>query len=166
MKEIQKWRNLFEGSCGKEKLMIVWHGEDKETTKEWCERYPLVGLGGTASSSDEQMRTHKFIKQIVQQYPNNKFHLFALTSNDLGLYSSLGLYSADSTSWSLGSRFGLLYWYDSGRLKSKSKYFLRNDADRSDKVNFLAWLRFGNHLNGLGKFKDSDISQQEEKQNE
>jgi len=155
MNTINSWRRLFKSSCG-DKLMIVWHGEDEETTRKWCEEYTLIGLGGTKSSNEESLRSKRFIKQIVQKYPDNKFHLFALTSNDLILYSSLGLYSADSTSWSLGSRFGLFYWFTGRELKSKSKYFLRNDSDRADLVNFIVWTQYGNYLNSIGKFIEGD----------
>lgn len=161
MTTIERWRQLFKSSCG-DKLMVVWHGEDEETTDKWCKEYSLIGLGGTKASKDEQGRTKKFIKKIVRKYPDNKFHLFALTSNDLTLYSSLGLYSADSTSWSLGSRFGLFYYFDGGILKSQTKYFLRKDAERSDTVNFLAWTQFGNFLNDIGHYKDNETERNEE----
>lgn len=149
---IESWRTLFKSIIG-DKLMVVWHGEDEDTTDKWCKEYKLIGLGGTKASKDEQGRTTKFINKIVQQYPDNKFHLFALTSNDLVKFSAIGLYSADSTSWSLGSRFGLLYWFTGNKLLNKSKYFLRSDVVRSDTINFIAWIRFGNYLNDLGKFK-------------
>jgi len=155
MNTIERWRQLFLASCG-QKLMVVWHGEDEEVMDKWCKRFTYVGLGGTQSSKDEQKRSKRYIKNIVKRYPENRFHLFALTDNNLTMYSSMGLYSADSTSWSLGSRFGLFYWFDRGVLKAKTKYFLRNDGRRSDQVNFLAWTQFGNFLNGVGRFKDEE----------
>lgn len=149
---INNWRELFYKACG-QKLMIVWHGEEQHIIQSWADKYTFIGVGGT-NPKGEKLNTPKTIKHIITKYPQNKFHLFALTGNELSLYSSLGLFSADSTSWNTGSRFGLFYYFENGKLRQKSKYLLRGRNKQNDEMNLLAWIQYGNYLNDIGKFKE------------
>jgi len=150
MDVIENWRTRFNRSS-KGKLMVVWHGESNKILEQWCKDYTFIGLGGTGAGAN--LRSPKFIQQVTKRYPDNKFHLFAMTDNKLSKYSETGLFSADSTSWSLGKRFGLFYYFEKGQLYGESKYFLRRDNNRADMVNLLAWKQFGNYLNDIGRFR-------------
>lgn len=85
----------------------VW--EDERYLHQYCEQYPYLALGGMVGYSTDVRRWLARCFEIAAKY-GTVFHGFGQTSPDL--LWEFPWYSADSTAWSKGYRFGTMDLWD------------------------------------------------------
>jgi hypothetical protein len=108
-------------------VMPVFHvGEPWHVLEAMCAANPYVALGGMAlhavggSKQTQLMRWLVRCFQIAAEH-GTRFHGFGLTSAKLLV--NLPFYSVDSSSYTLGQRWGLVYLWDAPALKMRSIFF-------------------------------------------
>lgn len=112
--DICDWRKRMEKIGLKNKLCVVSHWKQfvKELgsyAPEWerlCHEYPYMAIGDFPP--EDVMDDHFRIWKRVGN--NNRIHGFAMTV--MSALTKYPYYSADSTSWQAGTRFGLISTYD------------------------------------------------------
>ena len=112
------------------KPIPVWHAtEPLELFERMCEKYPYVAVGGVeyGGNRDITERVTRQIFPIAMRY-KTKIHSFGMTF--IGLLREYPFYSADSSTWRSGFRYGTVFDLDNrGNLISKhwndDKLFLR-----------------------------------------
>lgn len=98
-------------------VCYVWHGYDGDAYwEEMCQRYDYIGFSLVNSSMDER----DIIKKIntARKY-GTLTHGFALTRVDI--LSKYPMWTADSTTWLVGTQYGELNWFDGRRMKRLKK---------------------------------------------
>jgi len=94
---------------------------DKDYLDYLCREYDYVAIGGMAGeglSFKRTLRLLRWVMSIAMKY-GTKIHAFGITG--INTLKSIPLYSADSTSWLSGSRFGWRYVFQNGSLLSFKK---------------------------------------------
>lgn len=84
-------------------LPVYHYGEPDEILAGMCGRYDYVGLGGLVRvMQGNALAGRRWIASVTRRFPQTRFHGFGVgaTREDIGLYSS------DSTTWLMGSKFG------------------------------------------------------------
>lgn len=116
--KVWKWRQQWK----KKGLnpMLVWHGETGEELENMVSYGDNIGIGGTDTETGDEM-LNKRIKgaQYIRQIDKDIWiHWFAFTNwsalRYLMKYDLVN--SVDSTSWTVGSRFGIVYVFDGHRI--------------------------------------------------
>lgn len=138
--------------------IVVWHrGRGTEGWKEMCKNYDYVGFSGFVTKDGDPEVPDEYIPWFlkVAREHDTKVHGFGLTKpSKLKMYD---FYSADSTSWLSGQKFGTYYDFQQGDLRSISKdafiekYGKRfNDLDYKDLNywNIEQWKKFHKFLEG------------------
>ncbi len=107
--KVNEWRDEWEAR-GLEP-MYVWHGENFDIVKEWLERTRYIGIGGTGTSGTTIRERIMMARQIKDLRDDVWIHWFAFTGfRSLSHLAKVGLVtSSDSTSWTGGARFGIVY---------------------------------------------------------
>ena len=84
-------------------IPVFHQTEDFKYLDDYCANYPYVGLGGVGNlGSSKWIGT--WLTRVFARHPRHKFHGFAITSPSLMI--KFPFYSVDSTSWTIGSRYG------------------------------------------------------------
>jgi len=131
-------------SCGLSPIPVYHYGEPTEFLTNMCKKHEYVGLGGMAVGTMPPKNLKIFWEWAHETYPDVKFHLFGATS--MQTIVKYQPYSMDSSSWTVGGRFGQLLGYKDGiptraiapRAKEGYKIFL--DSDDFAKANIRAIL--------------------------
>ncbi len=93
----------------------VFHGGEPWSYLEgYCSRYSYVALGGMASSTADALRWAAQVFKTGRQ-TGTRFHGFGQT--DVKVLRALPWYSADSSSWGNGHRYGVLALWDDRRAR-------------------------------------------------
>jgi len=90
--------------------MPVYHyGEPLDVLDKMCGKYEYIGLGGLSIGMISTEKLRNFWEYIYERYKDNKFHIFG--STQMGAFINYQPFSLDSSSWTLGSRFGIFCGY-------------------------------------------------------
>ena len=84
-------------------LPVFHQTEDFKWLDLYCKNYDYVGLGGVGNLGNTRW-IGRWLTRVFARYPKHKFHGFAITSPSLLL--KFPFYSVDSTSWTIGGRYG------------------------------------------------------------
>lgn len=108
IEKVYEWRKKF-SDAGIE-LMYVWHGEDFEEVKKWLDETIFIGLGGTSGEREYEKRL-SMARRIKRYNDSVWLHWFAFTNYEMirKVARQKLISSADSSTWSTGSRFGTFY---------------------------------------------------------
>lgn len=117
--------------AGVDPLPVFHTGEPWRVLERLCEQHRYVALGGLALHAVGGAKQNVLMKWLVKAFliareHGTVFHGFGLTSPSL--INSLPFYSVDSSSYTMGQRFGLVYLWDSRNLKMHSVFF-RNPTE-------------------------------------
>lgn len=140
--------------------------------------YEYVALGGVGDARSLTEIKAYVTRQLhrARRY-NTLLHGFAITVVEI--MRMLPFFSADSTSWLMGSKYGMTFWFDGRTLRSYDKFgknvrrkfkrevmdlgldwdkFINEHAKTVNRWNLLQWLQYQEYLNdtsgrGLGHFK-------------
>ena len=135
------------------KPLPVWHAKEPfQCLKDYVGSYDYVGIGfATLKGSDERKQ---LAKTLITNFPDKKFHLFALTHLDV--LAEYDFCSADSTGWVLrGRKFATIdtpfgYVSFSKEAATESGKFYEN-MEPKEQAQLDAYLRaFGLSVQDLG----------------
>ncbi|MBQ1297948.1 MAG: hypothetical protein IIY21_28170 [Clostridiales bacterium] len=132
------------------KCIPVWHiSRGKDEFLKMCDEYPYVSIGGLvgkeAGSKKQKMLEERFPWFISEAHKRGaKIHGLGYTS-EKGIRAN-HFDSVDSTSWTAGNRFGLIYKFVDGKMIKVSKTRgMRCPVEKTRELakhNFLEWVKF------------------------
>lgn len=141
--EVKRIRRKIERKT-KKRCIPVWHkSRGIKDFKEMCRKYNYVAIGGIVTK--EIPAIEHFLFNAFCDYAHSygcKIHGLGFTPHNLAQYR---FDSVDSTSWIFGGKYGRLYSFVDGRMRSaKSKY--RMHYSEYDKHNLEQFLQFQDFL--------------------
>ncbi len=143
--EVERLRKKIELGTGK-KCIPVWHkSRGKEYFIKMCQDYDYVAIGGivTKEITPEEYKYFKWFIDTAHSY-GCKIHGLGFTSTKLLQYYNFD--SVDSTSWTSGSKFAVMYYFNGKKIIKidTNKRRVRNDIPTSgiNTHNFLEWCKF------------------------
>jgi hypothetical protein len=136
------------------KPLPVWHAKEPfQALKDYVGSYDYVGIGfATLNSSGERKQ---LAKTLVTNFPDKKFHLFALTHLDI--LAEYDFYSADSTGWvlraskfaTIDTPFGYVSFSKEHASETSGKFY--DNMDAKEQAQLDTYLRaFGLGVEDLG----------------
>nr|WP_202446862.1 hypothetical protein [Streptomyces sp. SID5468] len=120
---------LTEAGCS---VLPVFHtGEPWDVLEGLCAQHRYIALGGLALHAAGAAKQKALMAWLIRAFKvarpyGTALHGFGLTSANLVRH--LPFYSIDSSSYTMGQRFGLVYLWDARTLRMRSLFF-RNPAD-------------------------------------
>lgn len=138
----------------------VWHkSRGIENFKETVEKYNYIAIGGFAIK-DIRKTEYQKIKKLIQ-YANSKkckVHGLGFTPNEA---HEFGWYSVDSSSWRSGVRYGSVYKFENGKIKTiKKPKKSRMDPIAGHRNNFVEWCKMQKYVERkYSKFKTGVINE-------
>lgn len=138
--EMRRW---LEAETGK-KPIPVWHkSRGKNEYLKMCDEYDYVAIGGIVSK-EIKPPDYKHFPWFI-----NEAHKRGAKIHGLGFTSLEGIRkyhfdSVDSTSWTIGNRFGIVYYFDGMTMKKQAKREGQRlkDAKAVAINNFNEWAKF------------------------
>lgn len=180
MEKVYEWRKILKGVVG-DKLMVVHHPDymNNAEFEEMCRDYKYTAVG--AGHRNELGEWNAFA-DIGKKY-GTKIHGLAMTKCEF--MERIPLFSVDSTSWKMGSKYGQSYYFNGRTLQLISKEerrryrnafeadgldfdkLIADDNEEVDKFNALQWKKYEANLNGTpitytGKAVDPEEKKAEE----
>ena len=140
--KVKEMRAVLEKGTGK-KCIPVWH--KSRGLEEWhklTKEYDYVGIGGIVTK-EIKPKEYKYLSALLDIAKENGCKVHGLGFTKLKLLKRYRFYSVDSTSWVSGAKFGTIYMFQDGTLKSircKDRR-LRNGVE-SNHHNIEEWLKF------------------------
>lgn len=127
-------------AAGCDPLSVFHVGEPWPVLERMCSDHRYVALGGLALHLTNPSIQRKIMAWLVKAFRIGRdhgtvFHGFGVTSSQL--VKSLPFYSLDSSSYTYGQRFGLVYLWDARTLRMHDLFF-RNRHDVRPLVRLLA----------------------------
>lgn len=147
--EVLKYRSILEKETGK-KCVPVWHkSRGIEAYKEIVNDYDYICIGGLGNKEIKPNEYRK-VKNMVN-YANTKgtrVHGLAFTRQDAYAY---GFYSVDSSSWTMGERFGSAFLFDGRNLKSLSRpKNKKGNRKKLHRNNLRSWIQYQHYIDKIG----------------
>lgn len=147
--KVLEYRKTLERETGK-KCVPVWHkSRGIEAYKEIVSNYDYICIGGLGNKEIKPTEYDK-VKSMVNyaNYHGTKVHGLAFTRKDAWSY---GFYSVDSSSWTMGERFGNLFLFSGNELKSISKPKGKRGKREALHLNNLRnWILYQHYVDGMG----------------
>lgn len=141
--EVKRLRKILEEKTGR-KPIPVWHkSRGKDEFIKMCEDYDYVAIGGLVTKEIKRTE-YRFFPWFIQQAHahNAKIHALGLTNMDA--IQKYHFDSVDSSSWSCGNRFGMVYKFTGNSIKQYVKpegTRLKNSKEVGEN-NFREWVKF------------------------
>ena len=141
--KVKEYRYRLERLIGWQSIP-VWHIlRGKEEFTRMCAEYSYVSIGGIVTKEIPPNK-YKLFSILIKEAHKNKVKIHGLGFTNLALLKEYHFDSVDSTSWLSGGRFGTVYKFMNGSLRSvKRKDGTRLiDYKSLDARNFREWLKF------------------------
>lgn len=144
--EVKKLRARLEKKTGK-KCIPVWHkSRGKDEFLHMADEYPYVALGGIVSK-EWSTEEYRYFPWFIQNAHHRKAKIHGLGFTQLKYLSQYHFDSVDSTAWTSGNRFGIVYEFNGETMvrhmrKDKGKTFRIADARGVALHNFSEWIKF------------------------
>lgn len=146
IKEVERLRKKLEKLTNK-KCIPVWHkSRGLDYWKKMVKDYDYVAIGGIVTKEIKQ-QDYKYFLPLLKIAKDNNCKVHGLGFTNLKSLSKYPFYSADSTSWKSGNRFGTLYIFKDNKLvqikKPKNKRIVTNEKyGMVEKFVFDEWVKF------------------------
>lgn len=142
LSKVENMRYRLERETRKKCIPVFHKSRGKDYYQQMIKEYEYVAIGGIAIKNIKR-NEYKYFKWFIEEAhkQNCKVHGLGMTSiKELYKYK---FDSVDSTSWLSGGRFGSIYQYQNGNLKSISfKNRRTTDYRKVNKHNFNEWVKF------------------------
>lgn len=140
-----KIRNKIEKEVGYQSIP-VWHKErGADGWKRMCDEYDYVAISlSRMTDSSRWLMANNFepLKWFMSEANKRNCKVHALGCNSIDLLSRFHFYSCDSSTHTLGARFGTVLQFENGKIKAytnKSKFML--DYDKLNEHNVKQMMR-------------------------
>lgn len=140
---VKELRRRLENKAGRQSIP-VWHKKrGKDDFLRMCDEYKYVSIGGIVSqeiTSDE----YKFFPWFIRQAHLKGAKIHGLGFTNLAWLSKCHFDSVDSTSWTTGNRFGMVYEFN-------GKTMIKHERGKNQRMknthdlalhNFKEWVKF------------------------
>lgn len=141
--KVKQLRKRLENETGK-KCIPVWHkSRGKEEYLKMCEEYDYVAIGGIVTKEITKDQ-YPFFPWFINEAHKRGCKIHGLGFTDTNLLREYHFDSVDSTAWLSGSRFGHVYYFDNGVMKSKTPPRGKKTVHYKliDEQNVNEWLKF------------------------
>ena len=141
--EVRKLRANLEKKAGKQ-CIPVWHRpRGKAEFLRLCDEYSYIAIGGVALKyirPDE----YRYLPYLIDEAHKRECKIHALGFTSTKLLSQYHFDSVDSSSWSMGRRYGLLYRYANGNISiyPKKKECRAINVIDLEAHNLEQWMKF------------------------
>lgn len=140
--KVKEMRKALEEGTGK-KCIPVWH--KSRGLEEWhrlTKEYDYIGLGGFAIK-EIKPKEYKYISPLLNIAKENGCKVHGLGFTNLKALRRYHFYSVDSTSWLSGQKYGTLYIFQDGTLKSiRYKDRRIGNYKKGNYHNIEEWIKF------------------------
>jgi hypothetical protein len=149
--EVKRIRAKIERETGVQSIP-VWHkSRGIEEFKRLVNNYRYIAIGGFAIKHIKR-EEYPIIKKMVQYAYSKgvKVHGLGFTPKDVTQYK---FYSVDSTSWKSSRRFGSLYKFDGGQIKTITPKNHGTKRDKQKEIEIITvkeWIKYQKYLNRSG----------------
>lgn len=140
--KVKEMRAMLEKGTGK-KCIPVWHkSRGLEEWRKLTKEYDYVAIGGIVTKEIKR-KEYKYLSPMLSIAKENGCKVHGLGFTNLKALKRYHFYSVDSTSWLSGSKFGTLYMFQDGTLKSirHKDRRIRNYIE-CNHHNIEEWLKF------------------------
>lgn len=147
LQEVERLRTKLETLTGR-KCIPVWHkSRGIDYWRKMCSEYDYVGIGGLTKVATQKVTTTELRTLVIMaNKTGTKVHALGFTPCDI-LSVNIPMYSADSTTWIVGNRSGIIYKFDGRKICKynvpKGKRLKAADAARH---NFSEWVKYQKYL--------------------
>lgn len=153
LKEVERLRNRIESKVGWQSIP-VWHlKRGKEYFLQMVKDYKYVAIGGIVTKEIKTQLYEKLFPWFIQTAHKNGCMIHGLGYTDTNNLSKYHFDSVDSSTWTVGRRFGEVSWFNKGVvLRRKSKNIGRKIKDTTaiNWFSFQEWLKYQ-------KFADNNL---------
>lgn len=122
----------------------VWHrSRGMDDFRRMCDEYDYVAIGGIVSG---EIKNTQFgvLPKFIDEAHKRKAKIHGLGFTALDWLPKCHWDSVDSTAWTIGNRFGYIYWFD-GKTIQKKKVpdgHRLKDSRATAANNFIEWVKF------------------------
>jgi hypothetical protein len=140
---VLKMRRFLERETGKQPIP-VWHkSRGKEEFLRMCDEYKYVAIGGIVSKEIARQE-YKYFPWFIDEAHKRGAKIHGLGFTSLEGVQKYRFDSVDSTSWTTGNRFGIVYRFNGKTMEKFAKQEGQRLADsRAVAIhNFNEWAKF------------------------
>lgn len=149
LKGVEKLRNRLEKRVGKQ-CIPVWHlNRGKDYFIECCKDYNYNALGGLVKAGDKNRNNYEqYFNWFINIAHKNNSKLHGLGYTNLNGLKKFHFDSVDSTTWSMGSRYGQIMEFKNktiikhNSVSSGVKTRKIKDVNKANIHNFNEWIKF------------------------
>ena len=146
--EVERLRQRIEKRVGW-KSIPVWHvSRGKDKFLEIATDYPYIAFGGIITDGVSTKTLEKYMPWFINEAHKRRAKIHGLGYTNLKGLTKLRFDSVDSTTWTMGGRYGQVMQYKNGTIikhdSVKSGVKVRSVKDTSEVTfhNFLEWVKF------------------------
>ena len=148
IREVERLREKLERLSGR-KPIPVWHKlRGKEYFVKMCKNYPYVAIGGIVTKEIPISKFEALFPYMIGMAHKNGCKIHGLGYTRVDNLQKYRFDSIDSTTWTVGGRFGEASKFENGSIKRLSfrdkgvKYKMVRDKEALTLYNFKEWLKF------------------------
>lgn len=141
--EVKRLRKKLEQLTNKQPIP-VWHkSRGKEAYLQDVANYDYIALGGFAIKNWKR-KDYKFIEWFIKEAHKNNTKIHGLGFTNFSMLETLKFDSVDSSSWTVGSRYGSISKFDGRKVVNISKKPGTKCVNQSELAfhNFTEWTKF------------------------
>lgn len=143
--EVKRLRNKLEKIVGYKCIPVFHKSRGKEEYLKLIKDYNYVALGGIAIK-DIKRTEYKYFKWFIDEAHKNNCKIHGLSYTSIDGIKKYHFDSVDSTTWTAGNRFGVIYKFNGKTLiKIDKPLNTRVKARESALNNFAEWVKFSNY---------------------
>lgn len=142
LQEVERLRAKLEALTGK-KSIPVWHkNRGKDYFIKMCEVYPYVALGGIAIKEIPKKKYESVFPWFINIAHEHEAKIHGLGYTSISNLKKYHFDSVDSSTWKGGNKFGLIYKFIDGEIKTISKKGYRLDSKKATIYNLNEWIKY------------------------
>lgn len=151
LEKVEKLRERLEKRVGRQ-CIPVWHlNRKKEYFIDMCKTYSYVAIGGYVIKEIKKETFEKIFPWFIKTAHQNNAKIHCLGYTSLDNLKKFHFDSVDSTTWTMGSRYGDIMEFKNGTIIRHSSNPLSNHGVRTRKIkdvnkanihNFKEWVKF------------------------
>ena len=145
--KVLSYRRMIERKTGRQSIP-VWHiSRGLDEFYKMCDEYPYVALGGIVSEQRHGTKYRKYhasFPWFISEAHKRGAKIHGLGFTALDLLTKCHFDSVDSTAWTTGNRFGLVYWFDGKTMRKKKAPAGKRlkEYKQAALVNYQEWIKF------------------------
>lgn len=143
--EVKKIRKKLEREIGIQPIP-VWHrSRAKDEFLRLCNEYPYVAIGGLAIK-DILPSEYRYLTWFIDEAHKRGTKIHGLGFTKLKIMDKYHFDSVDSSSWTIGNRFGKIFKFNGKDFDVYDKPAGKRVKNQETAINnFIEWLKFANY---------------------